>query len=285
MINLGYACQLIEDNRIISCSNRCTMKTINKGNYIDILIKKSILNLNNLNYILEYNLKNNINFFRISAELIPFMDIWDYEYYLKDYFDKINIYDFRLDMHAYHFTILNSLNNEVINKSINSLNNLYKIMTLLKIKNPKIILHVGSSKPNKEEAINRFIKNFDLLNDNIKKNIILENDDKIFNTNDILYICNKLNIPMVFDIHHHRINHCNFNFNKFIKTWDNDKLKPKMHISSSKDNKNIRAHNNYINYNEYKDFFKFIKNYDIDIMIEAKMKNLALLKLRQEINN
>ena len=157
-------------------------------------------------------------------------------------------------------------------------------MILLKIKYPKIILHVGSSKPNKEEAINRFINNFNLLNDDIKNSIILENDDKVFNANDIFYICNKLNIPMVFDIHHHRINHCNFDFNNFIKTWNNQELKPKMHISSSKDKKNIRAHNNYINYNEYKDFFKFVKNYDIDIMVEAKMKNLALLKLRNKIN-
>ena len=75
MINLGYACQLIENNKIISCSHTCTMKTINKGNYIPILIEKSKLNLNNLQYILDYNLKNNINFFRISAELIPFMDL------------------------------------------------------------------------------------------------------------------------------------------------------------------------------------------------------------------
>lgn len=285
MINLGYACQLIENNKTISCSNRCTMKTINKGNYINILINKSNLNLNNLNYILEYNLKNNINFFRISAELIPFMDLWDYEFYLKDKFNKINTYNFRLDMHANHFTILNSLNDDVINKSINNLNHLYKIMTLLKIDNPKIVLHVGSSKPNKQEAINRFIESFELLNNHIKQSIILENDDKVYNANDILFICNTLKIPMVFDIHHHRINHCNFNFDDFIKTWNDDKLNPKMHISSSKDNKNIRAHNNYINYNEYKKFFNFIKNYNIDIMIEAKMKNLALLNLRYEINN
>ena len=56
-----------------------------------------------------------------------------------------------------------------------------------------------------------------------------------------------------------------------------------MHISSSKDKKNIRAHNNYINYNEYKDFFKFIQSYDIDIMIEAKMKDDDLFRLVREL--
>ena len=116
MINLGYACQLIENNKIISCSHTCTMKTINKGNYISILIEKSKLNLNNLQYILDYNLKNNINFFRISAELIPFMDLWKFDEYLKNDFNKINIKNIRLDIHANHFTVLNSLNNNVINK-------------------------------------------------------------------------------------------------------------------------------------------------------------------------
>ena len=163
MINLGYACQLIENNKIISCSYTCTMKTINKGNYINSLINKSNQNLDNLFYILNYNLNNNINFFRISASLIPFTSLnWDYKNILiKKFYKLSNLIinnDFRLDIHANHFTVLNSLNNIVVNNSIKELNHLYNIMNLLKIKNPKIILHVGSSKPNKEEAINRFIR-------------------------------------------------------------------------------------------------------------------------------
>ena len=63
MFNFGYACQLLENNKVVSCSSKCMIKTINKGDYIPKLVNKSKNNLNNLKHILEYNLKNKINFF------------------------------------------------------------------------------------------------------------------------------------------------------------------------------------------------------------------------------
>ena len=47
-----------------------------------------------------------------------------------------------------------------------------------------------------------FIENWAGLPQGIARRITLENDDKIFTAMDTLYLCEKLMIPMVLDIHH-----------------------------------------------------------------------------------
>ena len=125
--------------------------------------------------------------------------------------------------------------------------------------NGKAILHIGGAYDNKEKSIQRFMENFKKLDKEIKKIIILENDDKIYNIKDTLYICETLGIPMVLDYHHYLCNNEKENIEDYlpriIKTWKNEKLNPKIHFSSPKNKKEFRSHSNYINPDN---FIKFI---------------------------
>ena len=164
-----------------------------------------------------------------------------------------------------------------------------EIFKLLGI-NGKCVLHLGSSKPTKEEALNRFRDNFNKLSKELKSLIVLENDDKTYTVTDTLLICEELNIPMVLDYHHFICNHLkNERIDKLlpriIKTWENTNLNPKMHFSSSLNSKQKRNHSTYLNYNSFIKFLKLLKplNTDIDIMLEAKGKDEALFRLVRQL--
>ena len=279
-------------------------KTINYTNYqklnenlkpikLDNIIKE---NFKNLKEILNYNIKNNIHFYRLSHNLIPLAthDNVNFDYitpYKKAYEnigDIIKLYNLRVDTHPDQFCVLNSKNKQVLDNSIKILNFHYNLFKAMKI-NGKAILHIGGSYNDKKASIKRFIENFKKLDKNIKNIIILENEDKVFNIKDTLYICETLNIPMCLDYHHYKCNNEGENIKKYLdrilNTWKNQTLNPKIHFSSPKNKREFRSHSYYINCNDFIEFIEIIRNYnqDIDIMLECKGKDLALFKLIRQL--
>ncbi len=157
--------------------------------------------------------------------------------------------------------------------------------------NYKLVLHVGGEYGNKEESKKRFISRYFSLPSDIKKRIILENDDKIYNIRDVLDICLNLNIPMVLDVHHHICNNNGENLSEHLpsifSTWKNCTFPPKIHFSSPKSIKEKRNHADYINTEAFVEFLSIAKSLhtSFDVMLEAKCKDLALIKLSNELEN
>ena len=253
-IRLGYACisKIIDttSSKTTTLTYYNKLDTNNKFIKIDNIIKE---NLYNLEQIIKYNIKNNIHFFRMTASLIPLIDIHDID--LNKYKDKfiyigklINESNMRVDVHENEYCVLNSVNEEVIIKSIKMLNSLKKVMDMFKI-NYNIILHIGSKSGGINKSINRFIETFNILDDDLKDKIILENDDKSYNVYQTLRLCEKINVPMCLDIHHHYCNKCTKDINIYMERIFNTykKCKVKMHFSSPKSKKEKRTHNEYIN--------------------------------------
>lgn len=201
----------------------------------------------------------------------------------------INDNKIRIDTHPDQYTVLNSVDNKIVKNTYEILEYHYKILRALNVKNPIIIIHVGSSVFGKEASITRFINNFNKLPEYIKKSIAVENDDKVYNIKDVLKICQKLNIPMVLDYHHYICNNEGEKLEEYIQdivnTWKN--LNPKFHFSSpkSKLKKEFRSHHDYINSDDFINFLNIIKTTDknADIMLEAKAKDEALFRLIREL--
>lgn len=260
---------------------------------LDKIIEK---NLDNLEKIIDYNIENNIFFYRMTHNLFPLASLKDNNYnYLKHQKRcikiglKIKKYNMRIDCHPDHFCVLSTNNQEVLENSIRIIKIHKMLFDMLDI-NSKIILHIGSKIPNKEEALKRFKNNFYKLDKNLQDIIILENDDINYTTLETLNLCEELNIPMVFDYHHFKCNHLkNENINLLLKriitTWKNTNLEPKFHFSSPKNKKEKRTHNFYIDYNTFIKFIDLIKKFNInlDIMLEAKGKDEALFKLLRQL--
>ena len=293
-IRLGYAC--ITKTLDITSSHTITYtnyEKLSKEEQYKKLTEITTLNLNNLEQILIYNIKNNIHFYRMSSNIIPLATHNKVEYdALKIFKEKlehlgqlINKNNLRVDIHLDPYCVLNSTNKDVVNSTINIIKFHKNMLKEMNIKT-NMIMHIGSNTFGKQNSIKRFINNFKLLDEESKKLIILENDDKIFNIKDTLEICKTLNIPMVLDYHHHICNNDNLKLEDYIeeifKTWKNDI--PKIHLSSPKNKKEYRSHHDYIDINDFINLIKTINiNKDFDIMIEAKEKDAALFKLTREL--
>lgn len=294
LIRLGYVSISKTLENMVNFHNITYTEFSKKNDYAKI-DKVIIENFNTLASILKYNQRNNIHFYRLTSKFIPLATHKDLNLeYIKNYqnlFKEVSnlIKDMRIDMHPDQFTVLNSTNREVLENTFRILEYHYQILKALRIKNPIIILHVGSSVFGKENSIKRFIHNFSLLPEYLKKVIAIENDDKVYNIKDVLKLCKILKVPFVFDYHHYRCNNDGENYldylNDIFETWKQQK--PKIHFSSPKNNtkKDYRSHSDYINCDDFIKFLEEIKNFqiDVDIMLEAKAKDEAIFRLVRQL--
>ena len=291
-IRLGYAC--ISKTLDITSSHTITYTNYEKSeNKFDKLIDLTNKNLNNLEEILKYNIKNNIHFYRMSSKIIPLATHPNVKFDLLDIFKDrltfigkiINDNGLRVDIHLDEYCVLNSTNPNIVNSTINIINFYKNMLKTMNIES-YMILHIGGGAFGIERSITRFINNFRKLDIESQNMIILENDDKVFKVEDVLKICSILGIPMVLDYHHYKCNRVEpleQHIRDIINTW-NGKI-PKMHISSKKNNKEFRSHHDYIDINDFIELTNILKkeNKDVDIMIEAKEKDIALFKLVREL--
>ncbi len=299
IIRLGYVAISKALDNITSSSS------LNYTNYLKLpeeeRLKKidyTILsNLIDLKKIINYNIKNNIHFYRLTSKLIPLATHQDVDYdYIKPYqalFQEIGTLikdnQLRVDVHPDQFAVLNSTKKEVVDNTFEILKYHHNILKALNIKNKIIILHIGSSVLGKTNSLKRFSNNFNKLPKEIRECIALENDDKTYNIEDCLTLCEQLNIPMVLDYHHYICNSGNLDintyYNRIFNTWKN--TNPKIHFSSPKNKtkKDMRSHHDYINPDDFIFFIDNIKKlpYDVDIMLEAKAKDDALFRLVRQL--
>ena len=295
-VRLGYAC-LSKGLDITTSSTITYTNYINKNYDESKLIKITSNNLDSLKEILTYNVKNNIHFYRLTSNLVPLAThnnvSFDYITPLKKQFNEISKIikenNIRVDVHPSEYAVLNSTNKNVVKNTIEILKYHYNILKALNVKNKIIILHVGSSACGKKASITRFINNFKKLPSYLQKCIAIENDDKTFNIKDVLFICEKLSIPMVLDYHHYICNNekekLEDYIKRIIKTWK--KITPKYHFSSPKSllKKEFRSHNDYANTTDFITFLNILKmqNKDSDIMLEAKAKDDAISRLVRQL--
>lgn len=296
-IRLGYVALSKAMDNVTTSSTVTYTNYLNKNYTVDKLLDITKNNLKNLKEIIIYNVKNNYHFYRLTSKLVPLATHdkvnFDYITPLTSEYKKIgkiiNDNKIRVDTHPDQYAVLNSMDKRIVTNTFQILEYHYKVLNALNIKNPIIILHVGSSACGKKASITRFINNFNKLPKHIQKCIAVENDDKVYNIKDVLSLCNKLNIPMVLDYHHYVCNNegekIEDYIEKIINTWK--KTTPKFHFSSpkSKLKKEFRSHHDYINSNDFIKFVEILKQYnkDVDIMLEAKAKDDAISRLVREL--
>jgi UV DNA damage endonuclease len=146
----------------------------------------------------------------------------------------------------------------------------------------KINIHLGGVYGDKESAMDRFCKNFELLPDSVKTRLTVENDDKatMYSVKELYNgIYKRIGVPVVFDYHHHRF--CDGGLTEqealelAMSTWPQE-IVPVVHYSESRsieqEDEKIRpqAHSDYV--------YDYIDTYGnvVDVMIEAKHKELAV---------
>ena len=300
-VRLGYVAIALNLPKTTSSSNvtyTLFKKLPTEEKQLEKLKTTTLNNLNNLYKILNYNAEQKIHFYRITSALVPLathpeVDNWNYRLIFKKEFERLGNFikenNLRVDTHPNEFNVINSSKATVVYNSINNLKFHVNLFEDMNYPLGKMVLHVGSGEGGKDIALNRFISNFENVPSEISSRLILENDDKTFTAAETLDLCKRLNLPMVLDVHHHN---CNNNgevledlLEEILATWDKEQLPPKFHFSSPKEGHLDRKHSDFIVAEDFITFIEICKVYDrdIDIMLEAKQKDLALFKLMEDL--
>ncbi len=299
-IRLGYVAMAL---RLEDCSpsKTVTLKNINKipeyQDQLGRLTRISRENLANTLRVLKANYYDGIMFYRFTSRLIPLCThpqflAWDYRTALAEEFkaigDFVKEHEMRVGLHPDHFTLLNSPNPEVQESSQRDLKYHLNILEAMGLGiSAKLVIHVGGKYQDRSLAIKRFIEQFNALPGNVSERLILENDDRCFTAAEVLRLSREIKVPMVLDIHHHQILNNGEELSDLLPeifaTWG-DEI-PKVHLSSPRSDKDLRSHADYIKTDTVIEFLKLARKLgqDFDIMLEAKQKDLALLKLVNDL--
>ena len=223
-IRLGYVAIAKKLGKKITSSSTVTFTNYNKISTSEKKLEKlkavSASNLKNLGKILNYNIENNIHFYRITSALIPLVThpevgYWGHREFLKKDFEYIgkliNESNMRVDTHPDEFNVINSINPKVVENTKINLLRQAQWFEDFKYDLGKMVIHIGGATNGKESGIERFITNFKTFPEEVTSKIIIENDDKTYTAKETLFLCNELKRPMVLDIHHHNCNNANTN--------------------------------------------------------------------------
>lgn len=299
-IRFGYVAIALNLNNS-STSRTITLKNLEKISGTEPKFTKLCRitreNLDNTLRVIRYNMEEQIHIYRLTSKLIPFATYplefkWDFFDIFKKDFEKIGnlikTSGIRISAHPDHFTVINSPNEKVFSDSVQDLeyhDYIFKAMRL--DEQCKLVTHLGGFYGDRESSIARFKDNFSRLPQSIKSRIVLENDDKVYTAEEVLQVCQELKVPMVFDLHHHTCNPRGNLEDLIPKIWDTwTDINPKIHVSSPKDQKNCRHHADYVDSSSITDFLSLTKkiNRDFDVMVEAKMKDIAMIKLVNDLS-
>lgn len=285
-MKIGYACLTVgvRDTNF----KTCTLKNASEENLLKIIEH----NLESLENIIDYNIKNSIKLFRISSDIIPFgssrvnkLIWWDiFQIKLDNIGKKIKKSNMRVSMHPGQYTVLNSKDEDVVKRAVLDLEYHTRFLDSLNVdKKNKIILHIGGVYGDKEKAIERFIENYRHLDKKIKNRLVIENDDKSYNIEDVLMISDKLDIPVVYDNLHNEVLPADsskshrYYIERARETWKIDDGRQKTHYSQQNGKKRAGSHSETIDLREFSQYINGLP--DIDIMLEVKDKNLSTIKV------
>lgn len=255
-------------------------------------------NIDELKKVIEWNIEHEIFFFRISSDMIPFathpemnwkwQEDQDIKQKLEDIQDLQKSYELRLSMHPGQYSVLNSPREHVVENAKKDIQ--YHHDFLRAVGGTDIIIHTGGAYGDKEKAKQTFSDVFNSLSDSVKEMIRLENDDKVFHTQDVLDISASCGVTICFDIHHEMCfgrttDELKELFASVKQTWEHTSSKPKVHISSGKRSERDPAHADLIRIEDFNRLVEVVQGTDVDCMLEAKSKEKALFSLRDELSS
>ena len=295
-MNLGYACinMTLSESKPKITTNRSMVKRTFQQKGLEYAGELALQNARDLFHILKWNNERGIKLFRLSSAFFP----WASEYKFEDlpqylrirtllagagHYAKSN--GMRLTSHPGPFVVLTSPHKKVVDNAIVDLEihgKIFDMMGLSQTPYNKINIHCNGVYGDKKSAMDRFCENFKRLSPSVQSRLTVENDDKstMYSVKDLMYIHEKIGIPIVFDYHHHKFQTGELTeeqaLSLAVSTWP-EGITPIVHYSESKalheNNESLKpqAHSDYIK--ELPDTYGM----DVDIMVEAKAKELAIL--------
>ncbi|HEX8120264.1 MAG TPA: UV DNA damage repair endonuclease UvsE [Solirubrobacteraceae bacterium] len=268
------------------------------------------VSLERLQAVLAYLDDVDVRFYRFATGLAPYASHPDLPRFrdaprrfaagLEAIGERARASGIRLSSHPGQYTVLNSERAEVRRLAAVELEVQAELMDGMGL-GPEsvVVLHVGGAAGGTDAALDRFVAGFETLSDAARARLVVENDDRSFALADVLRLAERIERPVVWDILHH---HCHDPeripdreaLQLALATWP-DGVTPKIHYSTPKTAveqrgkrlvlPQLRAHADLIDPIGFEHFLTDTAAglRDFDVMLEAKAKDLALLRLREQL--
>ena len=297
-VQLGLCClnKQLRDQGVF-CSRKPIIKTI-KDNGMERLLSRCTMNAEDLIRMIEWNHQHGIRVLRISSDIFPHFTTPDVPRYDLDFVQPLltkagvlaRRYGQRLTFHPGQYNVVGTPFPDKLANTAKGLD--YHAEVLDRIGCPVdsvMVVHGGGIYDDKPQTIQRWIQQYQGLPDRVKRRLVLENCEKCFHIEDCLYVSREVNIPVVFDTHHYdcyKKLHPEQTFrppqdyiSEILGTWTRRGIKPKFHVSEQGSGR-TGHHSKYIQ--EIPQYLMEIPErygISIDIMIEAKMQEQAIISL------
>ena len=303
MNRIGYCCINMSLNvgkkkKDFITVNRGMAKKTFETKGLGYVTELALLNIDDMFRIIKWNKESDILVYRMSSDILPCIGFYQLEDLpqfdlisrkLKEIGDYAKSVHMRLSFHPTHFCIPASENPVVVKNAIDELDKHAQIMDLMGLYQSHyypINIHVNTTRPTREEAAKRFCEQFWNLSESCRKRLVVENDDgpNQYSTKmlyDLIY--KEIGIPITHDFHHHKYGPQDLSQEEALRlahsTWN---VKPMTHMSSPKILEDVTgratAHADYI--------YEEIQTYglEFDTELECKMKDLALIRYRNDFN-
>ena len=296
-LRLGLCCQFVDAPIKFRTT---TVKACSSLAAKDRFVKLSALCLSNAHALLEayhHCLALGIPCFRINSQILPCKTHPEVGYRIQELPDADKIvglfqecgeyartHQLRASFHPDQFVVLSSPREDVVDKSLEELE--YQAEVAEWVGADVVNIHGGGGYGDKPAALDRFARSLDRVSSRVRERLTVENDDRTYSPEELLPLCQKEGIPLVYDVHHHRCLPDSLDIatatQEAMATWNRE---PMFHISSPKegwDGKQPQKHHDYI---DFLDFPHEWLDQEITIEVEARAKERAVLKLQAELRS
>lgn len=296
MIRFGLCCMFKQAPIKFRTTTATALMKLSRSQALGKLAELCLFNARSLQSALEYCVEHRIGAFRVLSGILPVKTHPEVKYNVTDLPEGNGILDqfkrcgdyarqhgIRLSFHPDQFVLLSSPNPDVISRSIADLEYQAEVADWLGA--DTINIHAGGAYGDKSRALARLTENLPRLSKLAREKLTLENDDKVYTPADLLPVCGRENIPLVYDVHHHR---ClpdgvpvEETTERVLSTWQRE---PLFHVSSPlagwRGPKPFRHHD----YIDPEDFPACWKTLPLTVDVEAKAKELAVLQLQKDLS-
>jgi UV DNA damage endonuclease len=215
--------------------------------------------------------------------------------------------DLRLSTHPSQYIVLNSEDPDVQAAAIRDMELQTALLDGMGL-GPEavVVLHVGGAAGGYDAGLERWERGWERLSERSRERLVVENDDRTFSLGHVMELHRRTGVKVVWDILHH---HCNDPddvpdreaLEAALSTWPVG-VKPKIHYSTPKtameERKRkvgrrverswvlpqLRAHADVIDPIAFEHFVReTAAGLEFDVMLEAKAKDLALVRLREQL--
>lgn len=287
--NLGLVCITTTDAVRYKTVTRKRLLSFDEPAQREMLRTLYNENINRINNAVEFCAANNINLYRLTSGLFPFSDEQIGDEILNEFVEQLATAgnkaianNLRIVMHPDQFVVLSSDSETVVENSVKILKMHARTLDLLK--QPRSEWATMNIHGGKGERIDNLVAAIEKLPDEIRSRVSFENDEYSYSSAQILEVCRRAKVRMVFDAHHHV---CREKLDSYEhesiaemfwaarETWNNP-ANQLVHISNGREKFQDRAHSDMIF--TMPEVFRFAQW----IEVEAKHKEIAIKKLQDE---